>query len=225
MTVRLLTESDAETLWNFRRNALESEPQAFGESVNEHLRTSVADLAHRLKSDTGESFILGAFESATLIGMVGFHREQREKRRHKGHVWGVYVDASARSRGVGQALLRALISRARLLPDLRCILLSVATTQQHAWRLYSAAGFRPFGVEPRSLCAGDQFIDEEHMILELAPENGRRTNCGASVLRSRSPASEYLEASIHSDPPSNAFRRALKSRSTPPPPDSDPGGR
>jgi len=28
-------------------------------------------------------------------------------------------------------------------------------------------GFVPFGIEPRALKAGDEYIDEEHMILRL----------------------------------------------------------
>ena len=47
------------------------------------------------------------------------------------------------------------------------VLLSVATTQKVAFGLYCALGFAIFGYEPRSLRIGDQFIDEQYLVLRL----------------------------------------------------------
>jgi hypothetical protein len=59
------------------------------------------------------------------------------------------------------------IETARTLPDLKSIQLTVSITQKAARELYRNLGFRVFGVEPRALGIGGQFVDEEHMVLDL----------------------------------------------------------
>jgi ribosomal protein S18 acetylase RimI-like enzyme len=154
--------------WDLRLKALASEPNAFGESVEEHREKSVDLFAQKLKSKAADNFILGAFDQSRLIGTVGFYREQPAKRRHKGKIWGVFVEPEYRGRGVSRELLKHLLEMVRTLPGLECVLLSVAMTQQPARRLYLSAGFRSFGIEPRALKAEDRYVDEEHMILDIS---------------------------------------------------------
>jgi ribosomal protein S18 acetylase RimI-like enzyme len=79
----------------------------------------------------------------------------------------MFVAPSARGRGLGEALLEEALKTAKSIPGLRCILLSVITTQASARRLYTNAGFQSFGIEPEALMVGDRCIDEEHMVLRL----------------------------------------------------------
>jgi len=155
--------------WDFRLKALESEPNAFGESVEEHRLTTVDTLAQRLKSNAADNFVLGAVDGSTLVGTVGFYRLQPVKQRHKGWIWGVFVDPEYRGRGLARSLLVHLLDIVKRLPELHCVLLKVATTQQPARKLYRSVGFRSFGIEPRSLKVEDTYIDEEHMVLNLVP--------------------------------------------------------
>jgi RimJ/RimL family protein N-acetyltransferase len=157
-------------LWDFRLKALESEPNAFGESVEEHRLTTVESLAERLKSDAADNFVLGAFDGSTLVGTAGFYRLQPVKQRHKGWVWGVFVAPECRGRRVARALLVRLLEMVTVIPELQCVLLKVATTQLAARRLYMSVGFRSFGIEPRSLKVNDEYVDEEHMALDVFPD-------------------------------------------------------
>jgi Acetyltransferase (GNAT) family len=42
--------------------------------------------------------VLGAFDGSDLIGMTGFYRDKNMNERHKGHIWGVFVEQSYRGR-------------------------------------------------------------------------------------------------------------------------------
>jgi ribosomal protein S18 acetylase RimI-like enzyme len=164
--IRRLTETDAAEFFRLRREALEREPASFGESVEEHLKTPLATIAQRLRG-SAENFVYGAFDGPVLVATAGFCREQRAKRRHKGTVWGVYVAPDYRGRGVGRAVLAALLDSAGALPGLKCIYLSVTSTQSTARSLYASLGFCSFGTEPSALAVDGRYFDEEHMVLEF----------------------------------------------------------
>src|SRR5216684_2915224 len=94
------------------------------------------------------------------------------KRRHIGHVWGVFVSPSMRGKGVGRVLLVEVIKSAKALPGISCVRLMVVVTQEAARHLYKQVGFRVFGTEPRSLKIGERFVDENHMTLEFEDSAG-----------------------------------------------------
>jgi ribosomal protein S18 acetylase RimI-like enzyme len=167
MIIRKLTENDATSLWKLRLYALETDPISFGESPEELQKTTVEEYRSRLRLGATANFVFGAFEGETMVAMTGFYREAAVKRRHKGWIWGVFVSPSARGKGLGRALLAKVIETAKVLPGIRCLLLTVSTTQQAAIKLYEDLGFRSFGTEPQALMVGERFVDEHHMILEF----------------------------------------------------------
>jgi ribosomal protein S18 acetylase RimI-like enzyme len=96
--------------------------------------------------------------------------ETGPKVRHKGRVWGVYVTASNRGKGLGRDLMREILERVARIEGLDQIHLSVTETQAVALKLYRSLGFETFGREPRALKIGDRMMDEDYMILRLTPE-------------------------------------------------------
>ncbi len=170
MEVRFLTRDDAAEWLRLRVQALRGDPEAFSASTEEYEFLDLDEVRRRLGLE-GDAFVAGAFESGRMVGMAGFYREKGLKRRHKAHVWGVYVAPDARGQRVGRRLMETILARAAKIAGLEQVLLSVTTTQTAAVKLYQALGFEPFGREPRALKIGNCWIDEDYMILRLHPGN------------------------------------------------------
>jgi len=169
MEIRFLIPDDAGEWLRLRVEALEGDPEAFSASLDEYRSLSLEEVKKRLWSD-GDAFVVGAFKEGCLRGMAGFYREKGPKSRHKGRVWGVYVTAGARGARIGYKMMQALLERAMRIEGVEQVLLSVATTQEPAIRLYRSVGFQSFGREPRALRIGDRYIDEEYMVLPVRRE-------------------------------------------------------
>ena len=114
-----------------------------------------------------DNFVLGAFSDARLIGIVGVSVEPRPKTQHKANVFGMYVAPEYAGRGVGQKLLTACIERAREIPGLEQLQLTVTDSNARAKSLYEKAGFRVFGLEQNALKIGQQYFHKCHMALVL----------------------------------------------------------
>lgn len=163
MIVRMLGPADATLYRSLRLRALREHPDAFTSSYSEDREQPVEVAAQRLAAHA----FWGAYRHGELYGFVGLERELRAKNRHKATVMGMYVAPEAWGQGVGRALLAALIAHARA-NGLQSLVLTVTEGNERARRLYEAAGFRSFGVEPDAIRVAGQPYAKNHMHLDLS---------------------------------------------------------
>ncbi|WP_409971432.1 N-acetyltransferase family protein [Bacillus sp. Bva_UNVM-123] len=71
------------------------------------------------------------------------------------------------NKAVGNALLSTAIKLAKELNNIEQVYLAVEKKNSAARKLYSSFGFEVYGEEKRALKIGDEYFDEEHMVLFL----------------------------------------------------------
>jgi len=77
------------------------------------------------------------------------------------------VRTSERGRGIGKALLDALIDAAREPAGLEMLTLTVTDGNSSAVRLYERTGFARFGTLHKAIKVGGQYHDKVHMVIYL----------------------------------------------------------
>ncbi|MFB5192162.1 GNAT family N-acetyltransferase [Alicyclobacillus fastidiosus] len=169
MNIRLLDDLDAPVYKEVRLRALKNDPGSFGSTYEQEATRPLENFAERIRH-TKDQFTLGCFDdSNTLVGIVNFARENRLKTAHKGNIYGMYIEPQFRGRGLGKALLLALIERAtKEYEGLEQIHLTVVSNNDLAKRLYASLGFEVYGVEPHALKFDGHYFDEDLMVLRLA---------------------------------------------------------
>jgi len=166
ISIRRLAADDAAAFRAIRLEALERHPEAF-QSVH---RDEAADPLDRIAERLARSTVFGASRGDGLVGMAGFFVHQGEKVRHKGVLWGMYVQAEARGLGIGASLVERVIAHARA--EVEILGLSVVTENVSARRLYERLGFVAYGTEPRAMKQNGIYYDEVLMAKTLSPVSG-----------------------------------------------------
>ncbi|MFB4320858.1 GNAT family N-acetyltransferase [Priestia sp. BR_2] len=166
--IRILLPEDAETFRDIRLEGLLNSPESFGITHEEYQSRDIEVIRSGLNR-TSDSFTLGTFDSENqMIGLVGFKQEQAIKFKHKGFIWGMYVNKPRyRSQGVGKRLIIKVIEIAKQNKGLEQINLCVVVGNQNAKRLYESIGFKVYGIERRALKHNGIDYDEELMTLWL----------------------------------------------------------
>jgi ribosomal protein S18 acetylase RimI-like enzyme len=173
MSIRRLRPADAPGFVALRVAALRQEPLAFASSLSDEHSMSL-EVVRKALAGAGDEVVLGYFDQAELCGTIGAIRAPKAKHHHKAELWGLYVVPEFRRRGVGRALLTALIDHVRDWDGIEQLQLGVTSDAVAATRLFESAGFVRWGLEPRALRSGGVFVDEAHMSMvlgEAAPVN------------------------------------------------------
>lgn len=162
--IKEVTPSKAEDYKKLVKEALENDPQCFRISPDDEL-----DLPFT-HSKAADNFTLGAFVAETLVGVVSFKREgaNREKLRHKGLLTRLIVSEKYRGYGIGKRLVEEVIHRAKNIPDIEQINLTVIPTNDLAKKLYEQFGFQTYATEVNAIKWKGQYYTEDQMVLFIS---------------------------------------------------------
>lgn len=148
--------------------AYELHPDAFTSSLAERAALPLSWWAARLeRKDPPSQLVLGAWHEGRIAGVAGLSFESREKARHKATLFGMYVPAGCRRRGIGHALVRAVLEEAKSYPSLKLVQLTVTHGNLAAQTLYEQCGFVEFGLEPFAAAVGHRFVWKVHMWCDI----------------------------------------------------------
>ncbi|NHN25986.1 GNAT family N-acetyltransferase [Flavobacterium jejuense] len=119
--------------------------------------------------DKVDSFTLGAYSNKELAGIVSFTRDggDREKLRHKGILFRMYVSKDFRGQGIAKILIKKLIERVEKISDIEQINLTVIANNDNAKKLYEKFGFVLFGSENNAIKWKGKYFNEDQMKLNL----------------------------------------------------------
>jgi RimJ/RimL family protein N-acetyltransferase len=166
--IRRLVPADAPAYRPLMLEAYAAHPDAFTSSVAERAALPLSWWGTRVcEGPDAAEMVVGAFAGNTLVGVAGLAFEAREKVKHKATLFGMYVPAAERHRGLGRRLVVEVLACAKRRPPTRLVQLTVTEGNAIAESLYAACGFVRFGVEPFAVAVGGRFISKVHMWRDL----------------------------------------------------------
>jgi len=159
MPIRRLRPEDAPRYRALMLDAYRDHPDAFTSSFEERAAQPADWWAWRLSPDSDQR-VVGALEGESLVGAAGWQRDPRARTRHRGELFGMAVAAPARGRGLGRALVEAVLADLRAADGMVAVRLTVTEGNRAAERLYARCGFVRCGTEPMAVRVGDRFLDK-----------------------------------------------------------------
>ncbi|PJJ08457.1 acetyltransferase (GNAT) family protein [Flavobacterium sp. 1] len=148
---------------NFLNSGLINDEENFRITPNDDLNAPFPT------KDKSDSFTLSAYVDNELAGVVSFGRygSDREKLRHKGILFRMYVSEKFRGKGIAKMLIEELVERVKGISDIEQINLTVISNNENAKKLYEKQGFVTFGSEKNAIKWKNKYFNEDQMTLKL----------------------------------------------------------
>ena len=147
-----------------RLRALADTPSAFGSTYEREVAFTEADWQRRLQPEANPHFVCGR-PDAEPVGIVAVGVDRTEPDDRVAHVWGMWVDGSARGTGVADALLETAIEWATS-NGFMVARLQVTEGNVRAERMYERLGFRRTGATLTRPHDGLVEIEFERVLVE-----------------------------------------------------------
>ncbi|MFV1497687.1 GNAT family N-acetyltransferase [Phaeobacter sp. JH20_02] len=161
MMLRRLVKADLADLRALWREGLTEFPASFLMTVEE--ADSIPDAALISGFESGAYW--GAFAEERLVGFAVLRQGGLSRISHTADLGPFYISRAYQGQGMARALLTQILGHTREI-GLTQVELCVDQENKKAQRLYQQAGFRPFGLRPRSVMLGSE---PRHDVLMLCP--------------------------------------------------------
>lgn len=161
--IRKLSFEDQSKFMKMRLEALEQEPQAFGDSYSVLSKKNDSFWERELNNKWRVWY--GAFDNGNLVGIGSIKYVKSLKFNHIAHLSGIYVTKSHRGQGIGKLLFKTRIDEAFKNEKIKKLKLIVNTSQTNAISLYKSFNFREVGRLEDEFRLGDIFYDA--LLMEL----------------------------------------------------------
>ncbi|KKJ76021.1 hypothetical protein WH95_14710 [Kiloniella litopenaei] len=157
-----ISSDDAALYRELRLEGLKNTPEAFGASYSDESTKAPSHYRELLTNNE----VFGAYTNkGIIVGIAGLAIPRKEKLKHKGMLWGIYIKPEMRGNGLAKQLISQIIEIAKHRTEE--LLLTVVTSNTSAIKLYKKLGFIEYGCEPRAIKVGDCYYDELLMRLPL----------------------------------------------------------
>lgn len=163
MIVRRLTVDDLPVFRGIRLEALELEPQAFGDSFS--VLSKKKDNYWKKELSNKWKTWYGVFNNNELVGIGSIKFVKSLKFNHIAHLSGIYVKKDQRGKGIGKLLFKTRIDEAFKNEKIKKLKLIVNTSQTNAISLYKSFNFREVGKLEAEFRLNDTFCDA--LLMEL----------------------------------------------------------
>lgn len=161
LTIRPFMPGEGLALRTIRREALASDPHAFGSSLVEEW--DMAD--RRLEAWINDNLIVGAFAGREAVAMAGLRRLSLQKVAHRAEIWGFYVRPSFRGTGIADCMLETLLELCER--GVSQLELNVVAGNPAAVAFYRRNGFRETGRIPNAAAVEGGYAEEILMVRDL----------------------------------------------------------
>lgn len=174
LRIALIAPAELSAYKRLRDEGLLLHPDAFDADIeSERARPPESYIGRLGLGDSlGGSFLMGAWHTRELVGMIGLERQSQHKLRHSAELNSMMVHPRHTGQGIGLMLVNAAIAEARKAIGLEQIVLRVSTSSKSAINLYERAGFQACGVVPHAIKLVDapgqvRYFDKLTMVLIL----------------------------------------------------------
>ena len=167
-----LTPDDAERYAAIRSEMLADAPWAFGATPDDDTALDLAFLRSALEQEENAILAVEVPGRPALAAAAGIYRMQSAKFSHRAKLWGVFVDAQHRGKGLGRAVTAAAVALAASWHGVEYIDVAVSVNSPAAHGIYEGVGFVEWGREPEATQHEGRRYDEIHMSLRVNQHTG-----------------------------------------------------
>jgi len=156
-----LTPENWENFKTIRLRALKTDPTAFGSSYEQEIDRPEEVWRQKLAT----SWAYAAIVKNQFVGMARILFELGEHVQHVASIVSLFIDPAHRRQGIGEKIMKKIISDLRNQKIITKIILSVNTDQKPAVKLFEKVGFKTIGIARYGVKINQTYYNQLHMEL------------------------------------------------------------